>query len=86
MKADPSITVTYKDKKILVSDLPDEIKYEVTTWDRLAQDRIDAYFELEKTELAWQAKKSQIGALIEAWERGLNKEDEAKANEIDTNE
>lgn len=85
MKAEPSITITYKNKKIITSDLPEEIRNEVATCDRLAQERLDSYYELEKLDLAWQAKKNQIGLMISAWEASLT-EKEPSSNEKTENE
>lgn len=81
MTAEKSVTVTYKNKKILVSELPEEIRNEIATWDRMSQDRLDIFYELEKLELAWQAKKAQIGNMIEQIENQSQNQNHADSEE-----
>lgn len=61
---DKSVAITFKDKKILVDELPDDLKYEIHTLDKMNQDKINLLYELEKLELAAQTKKIQINKLL----------------------
>jgi DNA repair protein RadC len=49
---------------VQVSDLPQEVRNEVTTLDRLLQDKLDAIYRLETIELAAVVKSQQVHALV----------------------
>lgn len=63
---------------VQVSNLPDELKNEVETLDRLLQDKIGVLYELEKVELATLVKTQQIQQMVSAFVKKI-KEDQRAA-------
>ena len=49
---------------VQVSNLPEELRNEIATYDRLMQDKLDCVYDLEKIELAGIVKLQQIQALV----------------------
>lgn len=65
MKHESTLIIDYNDEKIAVSTLPKQIQNEIATLDRINQEKIDALYELEKLQLAYQSKKIHINQLLE---------------------
>lgn len=80
---DKSLIFQYKGNQVLVDSLPDILKYEIFTLDKLRQDRIDAAYELEKHELAVQAKVIHLNKLLQD-HYGETSNGEETAQKIDT--
>lgn len=55
---------TVENQIILVSNLPEELRNEIATWDRLQQEKLDAMYNLEKADMAAVVKAQQIHVLI----------------------
>lgn len=66
---------------IQVSNLPDEYKNEIATFDRLMEDKLEAIYQVEKIELAAMLKGQQIHALIAQLVKKANEEQEAAAKQ-----
>lgn len=60
-KADPtSIIWLDQDKPVTVSSLPDDIKFELETYDRMRQSFLDLRYQMEILQLAVSGKYNQI--------------------------
>ena len=56
--------IQVENQLVQVSNLPEEVKNEVATMDRLLQDRLDRIYALETTELAAVVKTQQVNAMV----------------------
>ena len=56
----------HNDKQILISTLPESIRFEIETWDRYRQDRLNCAYELEKIELALKLKSMMITNMMDS--------------------
>jgi hypothetical protein len=55
-----TLIITIDGKSIEVDSLPQEIKFELETYDRIKADYLDVLFEQEKLHLAMNAKYAQV--------------------------
>lgn len=65
MQVAKTVTLKHANTEIEVYRLPEEIRNEIDTLDRMRQDYMDLAYKLEVMELAIKAKMSQINTYIE---------------------
>ena len=64
LEIEKSILVNVQGNMVKVSSLPDDLKYEIATLDKMRQDRLDAMYHYEVIEHAVKAKESMIEKMI----------------------
>lgn len=64
IEAEKTNYIKIDDKEVKVSTLPESIRFEVETFDRFIQKRLNILQELEQVELAIKAKQAHLKQLV----------------------
>lgn len=63
--AEKHVVIKFKDQNLLVDELPEHIKNEIATLDKMRQDKLDITYNLDVIESALQFKMLYINKLLQ---------------------
>lgn len=64
LDTEKTVILNINEHKIVVAELPEDIRNEIATFDRIKQQRMDALFDLEVMNLAFQTQQQIIQKLV----------------------